>query len=80
MFLLVRVILSLGVPKLVIFSAFIGQKIFVATVLNNAAVIKNYDIVTEAAGGKTVKLPYFLTKFLHLTIYSAIKYILLSVF
>ena len=25
-----------------------------ATVLNNAAVIKNYDIVTEAAGSKTV--------------------------
>ena len=48
------VVLSLRVPKLVIFSAFIGQKIFVATVLNNATVMENYDIITEAAGGKTV--------------------------
>ena len=51
---LVRVILSLGVPKLVVFSAFIGQKIFVADVLNNATVMGNYDIVTEAARSKTI--------------------------
>ena len=48
------IILSLRIPKLVIFAVFVGDELIMGTLLDYAALMKNRNIVAETAGGKAV--------------------------
>ncbi len=45
-----RIILRLRIPKLMIFSSFVGKKHFMCPFLNNGTVMEYGNFITEAAG------------------------------